>query len=346
MTAGMRAVLDSLPALTDVRREHHAVPKGKTRLQDKAAEKKLELVDDKAFRGDWAQLDTSSRPVQRWNGQGGVASFGLVALLGLLACLAIGVFGFQLDERVFPSLVPDAPNLSSWFSVGAWRDVTRSGKDLKLPIVEGVRVVNASSDSDGRRLAFIDYEFVDVERDPDSGCGFPMSGRKFSRKPLLGIAHDRRVQAEPDPAVGLNRVNRQWQRGWVADNETNHTCTTFGYPPFSLPIRKVQPLLIDQPKVTFGSFYTVLSTLSRPGGLTHHIGRDADVTPGFQSLPTDDKERGTSNKNQRPIRGVLGVLALVSCLACISLSRGRWWGLLAGLVCSGCGFVLLFADFL
>lgn len=57
MTAGMRAVLDRLPTLTDVRREHRAVPKGKSRLQDTKAEKTLALVDDKTFRAEVFKRD-------------------------------------------------------------------------------------------------------------------------------------------------------------------------------------------------------------------------------------------------------------------------------------------------
>lgn len=43
-----------------------------------------------------------------------------------------------------------------------------------------------------------------------------------------------------------------------------------------------------------------------------------------------------------PIRIVLGGLALACGVGCIVVSKGHWLGLLAALVCSGCGFALLF----
>lgn len=61
MTPGMREVLDSLPALTDVRREHHATPKGTTRQREKGRKDRAEDKVKKAVRLECAARDGHCR---------------------------------------------------------------------------------------------------------------------------------------------------------------------------------------------------------------------------------------------------------------------------------------------
>lgn len=61
MTAGMRAVLDALPALTDVRREHHAAPKGTTRQQAKGRKDRTAAKVVKSVRAQCVERDGECR---------------------------------------------------------------------------------------------------------------------------------------------------------------------------------------------------------------------------------------------------------------------------------------------